>query len=154
MHLHQRRFLVYANDFVITETCVQVSSRTPTKANSYEVPFAVINLVPSLHRSTPILWAVLAAVFGGFSIFALWSLFFDPSVPRTSEMIKIVLIFLSAGLGCAYNYHRKKIDSVVFRNVNSGMPVLILDRKVPTLRHVDEFREIIVERIRALKNFR
>jgi hypothetical protein len=149
--LQQKRFLLGSTLFEITERSIRVTASSLTRQSSYEVPLQVIDPVPAFHRSLPLQWLVFAVIFGGVSLFAVFGLIHDRWVPDKSGMVGSALIFLVASLGCLFVFHKKKTDSVIFRALGTGSPVLFVDRKIPTQIHVDEFIAIIKERIAVVR---
>jgi hypothetical protein len=138
-------------EYEVLDDRILVRFRSLTQRVSYEVPFRNINPTPVFNRSVPLLWAVFALVFGGVGLMGLYGSLFANWAPDKVSMFTTALFFGAACFLCVMGFLKKKVDIVVFRSTAVGSPALILNRTLPTTRHVEEFISIVKERIEASK---
>ena len=147
MTLTQKRFLLGSVEFEIVDASVRVRTKRLMNESSYEIRFKDLNPTPSYHRSAPLQWLIFSAIFGGVALFTLYGLLHDSWVPDKSGFVGTFLIFLSACIGCAFVFYRRKVDWVILRSAVTGAPAIFIHRRLPTEIHVKEFIAIIQERI-------
>ena len=149
MTLKQTRFLLGSVDFEIADASVRVRTKRLMNESSYEISFRDLDPAPSHHRSAPLQWLIFSVIFGGVTLFTLYGMLHDSWVPDKNGFVGTFLFFLTACLGCAFVFYRRKVDGVILRAAGTGAPVIFLHRRLPTELHVKEFVAIIQERIKS-----
>jgi hypothetical protein len=144
MNLSQKRFPFGSVRFALSDTLIRVEEKRLLSSRSFEIPLHAIASSTSSVRQFPLLWCLVASFATIATLGALIGVFAE--VGDSAGMIAVVLMG-SVFSGLAWHgFFQRKIDFVILHSRESGQGVIFLRRTDPSVRHVEEFVDIVKER--------
>ena len=148
MKLIQEAFLRPKFEFTIRDRVLHVKRSTRTASTGFEVPFVEIDPLPTEHENRGIGWYLI-----GGTLVALGLILLRVSFTATTDdsMGLWFGAFLAeiAGLLCLAEGRKETCSQIVFHSLRTGSALIRLQQTLPTPVHVQEFVEILKEKIQA-----
>ncbi|MES2694653.1 MAG: hypothetical protein V4773_14350 [Verrucomicrobiota bacterium] len=150
MHLVQKRLGFPAFEFDLEDDCLRVRTRSLTGSSSYEVALAELSPRTSSYSHRPILWYCFAAFMTLCTAVSAFGVFGGAQLPDKAGVGILFVVCTSVGMIATYEALRRHVDYVIVHWELGGAAVHF-HRTLPTERHVQEFIDILKERIAAAK---
>lgn len=126
---------------------VRVEEKRLLSSRSFEIPFRAIAEGTSTMRQFPLLWCIVASLATVATIAVAVGVFAGIGDP--AGMVACVLMGSVFSSLAWRGFFERKIDVVILHSRDSGQGVIFLRRADPSPRHVQEFVEIVKERVGA-----
>lgn len=150
MKLVQKRFPVGSVAFEIADEVLRVESKSPLRSQSYEIPFRDIGTTTSKVRQFPLVWFIFAALSSCALVASVVGLFVAQGDSKLGMGALVVMSGVFSALAW-YGFFERRIDFVIIHSREAGHALVYLRRTSPSVRHVEEFVEILKERSEASK---
>jgi hypothetical protein len=145
MKLQQKRYPFGSVTFALSDTVIRVEEKSLLSSKSFEIPLYAVASSTSMVRQFPLLWGLAASGATIATLGMVVAVFFN--VGDSAGMIACVLMG-SVFSGLAWHgFFERKIDFVILHSRESGQGIVFLRRTEPSVRHVEEFVEIVKERV-------
>jgi hypothetical protein len=147
MKLTQKKFLSPTFQFELKEGILTVTTKAITSSNGFEVPVRELSNSVSYHRYFPLGWVIFSALMllGAMSFTV--GCFIDGSEDAKIAFVFFVLLFGTVGLMCAAESFKRNVDYVILHWSKSGSQAVYFRRKIPSERHVQEYIDILKDKI-------
>ena len=152
MKLVQKVFPAKTTEFELTDVSVRITTKSLMSESSYEVPLAELKPTPSFHRNISPLWLGIAVFFYLFSAVALGGIIYPVEGTERLGFIILFLVVFAFAVRATMVFLNTKMDVVLWSSALTGGAVIVMHRRRPTSRHVDEFTEMIVEKLRGVRS--
>jgi len=147
MKLQQKRYPFGSVTFSLSDATVRVEETRFLSSRSFEIPLRTIADSTSSIRQFPLLWCVVASLATLGTLGVLVGVFVG--VGDTAGMLACVLMGSVFSALAWHGFSERKIDVLILHARESGQGIIFLRRTDPSPRHVDEFIEILKERVDA-----
>lgn len=147
MKLIQKKFPHGTSEFVVEDDCIRITNRKLLTSNSFVVPLSDLKSTPSYHRSFPLPALVAALFFAGLATLSVFGMIHDSWVKDRLGMYVMFAVWCCGVAVCVIKFFQQRIDVAILHSASTALPVLVLHRAIPSETHVNEFLEIIKERI-------
>lgn len=149
MKLIQKASSSRSFEFTIRDRCLHVKRSSRTASTSFDIPFATIDPSPFEHEQRGIAWYLV-----GTAMIALGLLLLALSFSEMAGEDRLGLLFgavLAEGtaLVCWAQGRNQTFSQIIFCSAKSGGPLIHLAQQSPSPVHVQEFVEILQEKIQA-----
>ncbi len=145
MHLEQKRYPFGSVTFSISDTMLRVEEKRLLSSRSFEVPLRDIGNSTSTVRRFPLLWLLIAVAATCVTLGFGAGIFVTAGDARLGMMAFILMGVVFSGLAW-HGFLERKIDFVILHARDTGQGLIFLNRTKPSVRHVQEFVEIVKER--------
>ena len=150
MKLTQKRILWGTTEIELIEDTLYICQKSLFKSRSHEITINGLSSRISKIQSFPLGWCVIASTASlGFFAVGIGAFF----VHGDGQM-GMAACALLAGVFAAlawYGFLERRVDFVILNSKEYNTPQVYIHRTIPSVRHVEEFVEIVKERIEAQK---
>jgi hypothetical protein len=147
MNLQQKRYPFGSVTYSLTDTMLFVEEKRFLGSRSFEVPLRDIGSSVSKTRQFPLGWCIVASLATAVALGTLVGVFVG--VGDTAGMLACVLMSSVFSALAWHGFFERKIDLVILHARDTGYGLIFLQRTKPSVRHVEEFVQIVKERLES-----
>ena len=149
MKLIQKAFLLPTFEFSLGDHAVRVKRSTLTASASFEIPFADIDPRPCEHENIGMGWYVMGAALVVLAFLLVGGTQADVSDDSLKGLLFGAFLSAITGLRCLAEGRKETFSELVFHSARTGNALIHLRKTLPSPVHVQEFVEILEEKIEA-----
>lgn len=147
MVLQQKRFPWIRGRLELTDTALLVATSQPFRGSRSEIPLGDLKPIPSYFRQFALSSLMFAISLTLFAAAILGGVF---DVALAPERVGLLALFVPVGFFAVcfwLRFYSRNVDCVIFHDRRTGRPLVYIHRLLPSTRHVEEFVEILREKI-------
>ena len=149
MKLIQKAFLLPTFEFTLGDHSLRVKRSTLTASASFEIPFADIDPRPCEHENIGMGWYVIGGVLVVLGFLLVGATNADVTPDSLTGLWFGAFLSAITGLRCLAEGRKETFSELVFHSVRTGNALIHLRQTLPSPVHVQEFVEILEEKIEA-----
>jgi hypothetical protein len=149
MNLIQKGFLRPKFEFTVQDHALHVKRSTCTASASFEIPYAAIDSRSSEQENKGISWYITGCILIGLGLLLLSFSFAAQAGDDSVGLWLGALLAETTGLFCWAVGRRETFSHIIFYSRRTGDALLHFNQALPSPVYVQEFVEILKERIEA-----
>ncbi len=149
MNLVQKGFWQPQFEFTVHDHALHVKRSTRTASASYEIPYAAIDSRSSEQENKGLSWYIAGGLLIGLGLVLLGFSFAAQAGDDSVGLWLGALIAEATGLFCWAVGRKETFAHIIFYSRRTGDALLHFNQALPNPVYVDEFVEILKERIEA-----
>ncbi len=151
MKLVQRKQGLPTFEFDVNDEVIFVTTKSLTGGSRFEIPLMELSTRTSSYTHIPVLWYCFAVFMWLCTAVSAFGVFGSGQLPDKAGAGILFVVCASVAMISSYEAVRWRADCILFHWESGGDPAIRLHRKIPSERHVQEYVEIVKERILVAK---